>query len=220
MHAKDQSGNVLVYVLILIALFAALSMVLSRNTDTAEGDILNEERIGLMATNLTQQAFTAQQVMDQMVIGGSRVDQMDFMLPSDGGFNTGSALHRVYHPDGGGLSYKSPESYDASFFEGGSRGWIAQTATNVDWTPSATNPDIIYTFADVHSNICARLNQIITGNTAIPVLSDTIDNVFNEGAGTDADLDTGNCPLCEGQRSLCIEDSAGQYAFYNVLIGE
>jgi hypothetical protein len=215
---KRQSGNALIYVLLLIALFAALSFVITRGRGNQDVDILSEEKIGTSVTNLSQHAYAAQQALDRMRFSGTRVDQLDILRPDEVGFNSGTTFQRFYHPDGGGMAYKAADSYGDGYFAdtGTQRGWILQKATNVSWTKTSA-ADVIFSFADTTGDICAGLNKQITGADTIPVATDTIANLFDGSDAPNNNLTTTNCAACENKRSLCIEDSAGRYVFYNII---
>ena len=60
----------MIYVLIAVALFAALSMTLGRQSDTNEGDTLNDSQAELFATQLIDYAVQAKSVADQMTLIG------------------------------------------------------------------------------------------------------------------------------------------------------
>ena len=104
---NNEAGIGLVYILIAVALFAALSFMLTRTINTSETATLSPERVELHATQLINYAAQAKSAVDQMLFTGSDIDDLDFSLPGEANFNAGTQsdrVHHVYHPDGGGLN--------------------------------------------------------------------------------------------------------------------
>ena len=90
--------------LIAIALFAALSFTLGRQSDTSEVGSLEGERAELYASQLISYATQTKSAIDQMLFtSASDIDDLDFMAPTDANFETAPVIHKVYHPQGGGL---------------------------------------------------------------------------------------------------------------------
>lgn len=233
-----ERGNALVYVLIAIALFAALSFTLSRNTDSGEAGTLSEDRAKLYMSQIVSYAAQAKSVYDQMDFQGIRADRIDFTTPDDPTFNDneddgGSAdrIFKIYHPDGGGLNVGNiPVGAidDSGITTPGdpAPGWYMGRFNNIEWTASA-NEDIILTAYGIDRLICGMINQTITGSTDIPSMGDSIketliDDVhFSAGSNTNLTTQTGTpiCEECDNQASLCVEEG-GIYAFYTVIAAQ
>lgn len=219
---KYQRGNALVYVLIGVALFAALSYTFSRSTSTGSTSLTNEQ-ITLYANQLINQSQQMEQVVQQMLMTGSTIDDIDFTKPGEAGYGTG-AQHQVYHPAGGGMNYSIPPEghpiwdpdLDPSLYN---RGWVYETSTNVAWTKTIAN-DIIYSFFDLDRPICEKINEIIIGNTTVPTLGSGIGTYFYEPSAS-TPLNNTNCPGCEGNYRMCVENgSSSTQAFYNIIASE
>ena len=218
-----QSGNAMIYVLIALALFGALTLTLSEQNDQADSDDLNQELVELYAGNLIEYAASAQNVIDQMIITGSTIDNIDFINPSSAGFNTAPNIHKVYHPAGGGLNYKGDDYLDEYWEAATERGWQHMTGQNVEWT-STTATDIMFSFMDLDQAICESINETLTGSTAIPALDTGVDldNIFNvTDAAAAEDFDAVDCATpaeCDGYPSLCVsDDGAANFVFYNIV---
>src|SRR5262245_37533833 len=107
MKTNRERGNALIYVLIAIALFAALSLTLGRQTNTGESSDLGDDKAKLYSPHLISYAASAKSSVDQMMYSGATIDGLDFTLPGSAGFEAGTLndkTKRVYHPDGGGLT--------------------------------------------------------------------------------------------------------------------
>lgn len=190
----NERGNVLIYVLIAIALFAALSFTLSRQTDTGEAGTLDEERAGLVATQLISYATQAKSSYDQMEFSGSVpssapagtsfADMIDFTRPDDpSGFNDATVannIYKIYHPEGGGLIRGTlpDNAVDSSNIGAGlpDPGWYMGRFTDIDW--SVPDPDITLVAYGISSLVCASINDKQNGSSTIPVMTEPVHEVF------------------------------------------
>ncbi len=224
-----EHGNALIYVLIAIALFAALSFTLARQSDTGEGGTLSDEKAELYATQMISYAAQTKSVIDQMLFSGTDIDDLDFMDPSDSDFNAGTQLaraHRVYHPEGGGLikGRLPPEAVDQNIGTP-EAGWYLGRFNNFEWTKSA-NDDVILVAYQISRQLCEKLNEKVNGSTSIPVLTDSImetmiDASYFSGANTDLTTDPSGSPICAACHevaSLCVQNqSQNAYGFFTVI---
>ncbi|MCB1563256.1 MAG: hypothetical protein KDJ75_06750 [Alphaproteobacteria bacterium] len=221
---QKESGNALIYVLIAIVLFAALSFTLSRQTDTGEAGGLPDEKAELYATQIIAYAAQAKSVVDQMLLSGSKIDQLDFSLPGTIAFNTAPHIHKVYHPEGGGLiPGRLPEQAVTQTTTDPEAGWYMGRFNNVEWTASGNN-DVILVAYQIAQAVCAKINEDITGSTSIPVMTDSIKNTMIDESlhtGTNTELTTDApdiCPACDKAASLCVQNQAQTaYGFYTIL---
>jgi len=213
---SKQSGNVLIYVLIAVVLLAALTFAMTRqDSGTSGSGGLTDDKADLKAGELIQYATAARSTVEQMqTMSNVLPTELSFAKQGDAAYTTGSNTPKVYHPGGGGLEVFVPE---AELFSGGARGWTAQQGTNVTWTPS-TASDVIFTFLDVNPKICAAINDRLYKDKTIPTITLAATAVFVNGGGDDVDFTTASCASCEGKPSYCVKDSAGAYAFYNVIV--
>ena len=228
-NKHGQRGNALIYVLIAIALFAALSFTLARQNDSGEAGSLSDDRAELYASDLISYAVQAKSVIDQMMFTGTKIDDLDFTLPTDPGFDGGTQLDktkRVFHPEGGGLNPAnlSPDIITTDLTNPDA-GWYIGRFNNIEWTASA-NDDVILVAYQIRKDVCEKINMKVKGNTAIPVLGDSIketmiDGTVYGGVNTNLTTDPGGTPICSACHkvsALCVQDqSLDGYAFYTVL---
>ena len=80
---SSEAGNAMIYILIAIVLFAALTMIISRQGDNSEGGALDSERSEIAATQIIQTSMQLKQGVDQMRYSGSKPDTLDFVTPDD-----------------------------------------------------------------------------------------------------------------------------------------
>ncbi len=223
-----ERGNALIYVLVAIALFAALSMTLGRQTDTSEAGSLSEEQAELFSTQLISYAVQAKSVADQMIFTGptSAIDDMDFTLPTAAGFNTAPNINKIYHPEGGGLNPAKlpPKAIDETTTDP-SAGWYIGRIDNVEWTDTASD-DVLLVAYQIDKAVCEKINEKVTGSTAIPAtvggitLRDLlVDDALH--AGTNQEFNTADCAGCNDYFSLCISNTGGtRWAFYSIIAAQ
>ena len=85
----------------------------------------------------------------------------------------------------------------------------------MEWTES-TATDILFTAYLIRPEVCAEVNRVITGSTAIPATANPHSDYFVEG-GTRALTDV-ECAGCNGFSPLCVENDTGDgYSFYSII---
>ena len=215
------SGNAMIYILLALALLGALTMVLARGSGSGE-DNLSAERAELATTRITAYAGSAKNVIDQMMMSGSAASDLDFIKPNHVSFDAGVDIHKVYHPAGGGLSF--PEVTPDIFITATDApvpGWYFSDELNVEWTPTAAD-DLVLVAYRINRDVCAKINQKITGSADIPDLGGGLAAVFlsaaDGGGGVDLDTTVTSCPECEGYPSMCVSNNTGNgFAYYNII---
>lgn len=223
---QNERGNALIYVLIAIVLFAALSFTLSRQTDTSETSFMDSSEVEILANRLINYSAQTESVINQMTFGGTIVANLDFTRPGETGFNAGTAagnINKVYHPQGGGLNAGEFPAKVAGTASGVvDPGWYLGRFNNIEWT-ATTADDVLLTAFNIREDICAKINQKITGSSAIPTISppanlhDLLINPAEHGAGSGSDFTVARCAACEGYMSLCVQ-RGGIYGFYTVIM--
>ncbi len=115
----SQSGNVLFYILIAVAMLAALSFAVSQgNRGGTQG--LNEDRAKLYAGEIIEYANTVANAVAQIKLRGYSDTEISFensIVSGYGNPNCTDDVCKIFHPSGGGLSYlkPAPEWLDNSF---------------------------------------------------------------------------------------------------------
>lgn len=214
---KTETGNILFYVLIAIVLFGALSFTVARQSRNSGAEQIDDAKVELYATQLISYARQVQSVIDQMTITGSDIDDLDFVKPGQSGFNSGSHIHKIYHPEGGGLLDATlAAGVVAQISTNPIAGWYLGRFNNVEWTDSA-NTDVILTAYQISRRVCEAINKKITGSATIPALSGSMRD-FLVDTSTNNDLTAASCAACEGYISLCVKNSSQDaYSLYTVV---
>lgn len=211
-------GNAMVYVLIALALLGFLTITLSRQNDQSDGQDLKDETVEFYSNELIEYTSAAQYAIELMLSSGSKIDDLNFVIPGGAGFETGSHIHKVFHPQGGGLNYEA--SYDDAIAVGGAGAWYFQNTLNVGWSDTAGD-DVIMMAYNIKPQVCANINKKITGNTTIPSVTTGLDDIFNPAATTEAAFDATNCPACDGYPILCVSNNAvDTYGLYSIIAAQ
>ncbi len=223
---RRERGNALIYVLIAIVLFAALSLTLGRQTDTGEASTLSDEKAELYATQIMSYAAQAKSAVDQMLFSNASIANLDFTLPTEAGFNTAPDLNKVYHPDGGGLNPgRLADEVIAQTTADPAAGWYMGRFNNIEWT-ATSGTDVILIAWQINKKVCEKINLKITGSATIATLTDSIaetmiDDAFHTGVNVDLTTDPTGAPVCAAchkRAALCVEDQGGgRYGFYTVI---
>lgn len=220
----------MIYVLIIVALFAALSLTLARQTDTTEAGQLTSQEVEIYATQIMEAPTAVKQALDQMLWTGSAISTpaaiaLDFVEPGDEpNYSTPTHIHKVYHPRGGGLLKPHfPDKVYNQVSTPPDAGVYIGRFNNVEWTET-TGQDVIFTVYQIDQTLCAEINERLTGSTAIPALDAgmatyLVDPAFHGGGASD--LNAANCAACEGQVQLCVSDNTvSAYSFYSIVASQ
>ena len=216
------AGNAMIYVLIVVALFAALTFVLARRHGEGEANSMSPTAVNVGATQILQLSNQIKDAVDQMIYAGSRIDELDFCRPQDACFSTGLTRHKVFHPDGGGVVLPAlPADAVHQADANPAPGWYMGRFNNVAWT-NTNDLDVILVAHQINQKICAKINSMLTGSSTIPTLTVALSRALIDAglhsAGSNVDLDTTSCPACDGKPSLCVSDAAATtFSFYNVI---
>lgn len=217
---KSSSGNILLYVLLAVALFGALSFSLTKQLGTGgAASSLTEEQAKLKAESLMNYATGAKSVVEQMhTMQNILPDEFDFIKFGDANYDDPPHRAKVYHPVGGGLTDYKPD--DDIFAPGtAKRGWVGQVGKNVEWSPTLTN-DVIFTFLDVDTAVCKSINKRLYKDETIPVTTLVYEKTFIHGGGDDIDFVKSECAACNNKLAMCVTDANGVNAFYNIVLSK
>lgn len=160
---KGTRGSVLFYILLAVALFAALSYAVSRMMRGA-GNI-GDEKAGIYAAEVTRYGGTLHEAVRALRISnGCTEDLISFeKAPFDGSdasyVNSASPSDfscHIFHPSGGGVGYLNPlaEVND-------SQDWVVTGRNAVPDVGDNTAPELVAILPDVTQKICLRINEYL-----------------------------------------------------------
>jgi hypothetical protein len=225
--APNSGGNATIYVLIVVALFAALTVILSRQNDTSESSRLDRDRTRILATQIMAYPLQVKQSIEMMTMTGVESSALDFRLPGQSNYSTPPHINKVFHPEGGGLVLaRLPSDAVIDAVVTPPAGWYLGRSSNIEWSDS-TDDDVVLVAWPLKQELCEAINTSITGNPSPVVTSNTIQNLFIPSeyppgntihGGVNADLTVANCAGCEHYPSLCVQDSNGYFGFYSLIV--
>jgi len=215
---NNAQGNALIYVLIAIALFAGLSFTLSRQSRNSGTSEIDDAKAELYAMQLITHASQVKSIIEQMSFTGSNIDDLIFTKPSEAGFSNAPYIHKVYHPQGGGLTAATiPAQAIYQISSTPPAGWYLDRFNNVEWTKTA-GTDVMLTAYQISRAVCEKINKKIIGSISIPALSGDMSE-FLLNTASNSDLTIASCAACEGYISLCVSNNtATAYSFYSVIL--
>lgn len=236
---QSEKGNVLFLILIAVALFAALSYVVTQSTRSGGGSTEREKNI-LSSAQMTQYPTALRTSIIRMVLGGVAIENVMFNAPGNQGSISVSQL--VFHPQGGGATYQdAPADLSAS----GNAGLAWTYNANFDvpgiGIDGAGGNDVIAFLPGVSSGVCKQVNEELgvditsssgcTGlTTGVPEVStggigalidDPMDDTYTFPTTDQVDLQCDGGTAFSRQASGCFYDTDSatpRYVFYSVLL--
>ncbi len=229
-HEDQQKGNVLVIILIAVALFAALSFVVSNMMRGGSASI-GREKSGIYASEILTYAQSLSAAVRMMrVSNGCEDTDISFESNILTGYQHSPVATdgcKIFNASGGGLSYIRP-NLDANdgldwIFTGSNDGYDIGTQCNSD-----SCADLIAVLPNISLEICTEINKrlgISHANNYMTQEDDSFAVVKFQGTYSySARLeDNAGLGALNGQYSGCFEgnsspQSAGTYYFYQVLL--
>lgn len=226
MDFKSENGSVIVFIFIAIALFGALGYAVSTMM-RGGNETIRTEQAALYASGMLDSARALHDVVRQLKIlndcSDTEVSFENNFVPDYTHSPQSRADCRVFHPDGGGLSYirpnldwldplKSSETgYGLYYFSGKPR---------ADGVGSSLT-DIILFLNYIATDVCLQVNDIagIDNPSSLPPLDVGAIDTFHTFDGS---FDTGsalNPPEAHGHLFGCFQDSGqNRNIFYQVIL--
>jgi hypothetical protein len=228
---KSQSGNVLFYIFIAIALLAALSYAVTQSMRGGNGASGAADHARLYATEIIENANTFASAVGQMRLRGVAVESLCF--DDTGWGNTAynhagcaTAKNKLFAPEGGGLSWSRPpsEAMDSSAAPDNLWHFYGNNEIqNAGTTPgTAAGADLIVTVDSLSLSVCRQINDLLgvtSSAAASPPTDSAIGTVKYIGvfarAATIGDEDA----ALSYRNSACIQNTGtSHYMFYKVLV--
>ena len=169
-----ESGSVLIYILMAVALFGALSFAVANIMRSGGGDP-NREAMNLQSTDVLQYGDALKRSVQGMRIRSAEDSQISFETPLLPGYapHTSCTTNpcRVFHPAGGGISYMPPPAtwldltgstqplYGHWFFPANVCVEAVGTGTASCNTDTEDNEELVVILPWVKRQLCIQINE-------------------------------------------------------------
>lgn len=229
----SEDGNVLFLILIAVALFAALSYAVTQSSRSS-GSGAQDSTSLIQSSQITQYPSSVKtSVLRMQVSNGIRAEELAFNPPSDFSSLSSNPTYAVFHPDGGGATYKHKVTVGQN--EVGPWRYLYTEIENIGDGDGTINngpgDEIIAILPNIPKAICEKLNDNFNlkkpDNADITLGSDyssavssspkTISDTNGDGqvdsptssAITEVIGKSGNTPELTGQAFGCFQNSGG-----------
>lgn len=230
-HRKSERGNVLFYILIAVALLAALSYAVA-NSSRGNLNQITEEKARLFATEIIEYANIMTNAVAQLRLRGVGANELCFdhdSWPNNDYNHAGCAddTHKIFHPAGAGLIWTQPPEGAMGASPVPDNLWHIYGDNAVDnvGTTCATADcaDLILVVDELNEQTCIQLNELLgVTSEGDPMPTDTnIGETLYDGAFTYSAIigDEAGGTDIQGKPAGCFQRTAApaEYTFYKVL---
>ncbi len=219
MKRTPETGNALLFVLVAIALLAALTLTIARVSDTTESDS-NVEQRRIQASEIMRFGAGIEQAVSQMRLRGISENDISFqntITTADYTNANCTTNDCLVFGTGGGQTYVKP----SAGLNGGAE-WLFSGANDIS-NVGTTQADLVMILPNVNQELCARINTElgIAGVTQDAAKADISTVYAGAVAGTPETIDA-----APGKKAACFQgnqdgggaDISANYYFYQVLI--
>lgn len=210
MKYHTQKGSVLFFILIAVALFAALSYVVSGMMRGGGSTDVSDEEAKIYAGEIIDYAGSVRQTVQDLRISNNCSDtEISFENEFVSGYANGTdTACQIFDNDGGGMNWSSA----ASQFNDGTN-WLFVASNVVDGVGSS-DPDLILVLQNLNVSICTAINE----KSGITDLGTDTAIDFTQFTGTYASTQT--IDSADGNMMGCLYyvNSGNNPFFYQVLI--
>ena len=239
---RDQSGNVLFYILIGVALLAALSYTVARSSRGGAQSV-GKEKAAIVASEIIEYSQIVGNAVTQLRLRGVRDTELSFENEVVSGYENANCLDdscRIFDLDGGGISYSPPKEewlegkyhgeprFGELYFNGSAMG-LAKGSDSKD--------DLIMFVPYLKKSICVAINKMLSISLDSDVTPSEKNGPFETSAkfngiyteATDftvaGDNTSGQGEIFSSHSAGCTKSSGagaapveGSYHFFKVLI--
>jgi hypothetical protein len=239
---RSEKGNVLFLILIAVALFAALSYVVTQSTRSGGGSTEREKNI-LSSAQMTQYPTALRTSIIRMVLAGVAIENVKFDAPGSAGFTSQSTSQLVFHPQAGGATFQEAPA-ELSVTGNSSLGWTYNANFEVPGIgiDGQGGNDVIAFLPGVSDGVCRQVNEELGIDPTAPLpsacgvniplvaaagagaaIDDPMDvtYTFPDGTGSIALTPTTCTDIFNRQASGCFRDTdsaTDRNVFYSVLL--
>ena len=233
MKTHSQSGNVLFYILIAVALLGGLSYAVSQSGRTGSAKGIQDDQAQLLASELLEYSDAISIAVSQLKLRGIDEDELCFDHPNWGAADYDHSpactddFNKIFHISGGGINWtNAPEmAMDLSatpdnLFHIYGDNEIEGVGTTCG---AAGCSDLVLYVDELDDLVCQKLNTLlsITASDETPPTDAEISETryvgsfaYNQTIGDEA-----GGAILEGQNAGCFQNlDNGEYVFYKVLL--
>lgn len=225
MKYKSQSGNVLFYILIAVALLAALSFAVTQS-GRGSGKQISDERARLLASEIIEYANTISNGATQLRLRYSS-NALDFSNSDNTGFtgdytnpNSTGAENQIFNVAGAGINYQkiSDDAIDTSCGSGGPGEWWFLIGIGIEEIGDTAKSELVAQGRCIQKNVCTKINDLLGVNNPgnNPPSASWGGSVNFQGSFIDTATTT--AAAVKGQPAFCYESGVSQYFFTKTLI--
>jgi hypothetical protein len=217
MKRAGESGNIMIYILIAVILFAALSYTVAQMM--RGGADIGQEKSSMAASEILEYAHAVRQAVQNLKISNACEDEdISFENTVVAGYTNGvNTKCQIFHPDGGALNWVTPsESITA-------QPWFFQGVYAIQ-SVGTGNTDLIMSVSNIPESVCTIINERLdVPNPSGPPENDGFDTTVKfTGTYSPPGSTAGNNGEeghFSGKMAACFDGPpAGTYHFYQVLI--
>lgn len=217
---KNERGNVLVFVLIGVVLFAALAFTVARGFRSEGTSNLTKRELDLSVSDTLDYTQRLQRAVDRLRQRGCSESEISFENTTVSGYSFSTRDEcKVFHPDGGSLAYTPPASISTSgywFFTG-----LNGIEGSINGQYVGTEKADLVVFLRVSRDACVALNSRLNisnpGNVP-PVEIDGFVNTDTDAQKFKGTFTDGNAlTIANAYISGCVNYS-NNYYFYSALV--
>ncbi len=229
---QSQRGSAFFYILLAVILFATLAYTVSRGMRGSATNTVTERQADLVAGDILNNAQTYVRTIDKLRLSGCSENNISFANSTISDYEHTPASTdscKVYHTDGGNISYKAPlsdwldnaHSAQVNYGE-----WFFTGTTNVNGVGNRNGLLIILPY--IKRSLCLAINDAleIPDNAGEPPQDQgnayATTKFIGPFLGTYDIYDSAGAQVLDGQASGCFEGggtpATGTYHFYTVLI--
>lgn len=226
---SSESGNVFVFVILGVVLFAALMFIVSRGMNQSPSTI-SGKKDKLAVSDILSYAQKVERTVQKLQSRSISENDLSFENPVSAGYanpSCTSAACKVFDAGGGGISWQTPDPDWLDLASNPNRQWRIANADEYQDIGTTCGADACVDLAlilwPLRKELCMAINAhlgIDNPGNAPPTDNDIAGGVFAGGFGyVETVGDEAGGAAIRGRRTGCVtQDSNGNHFFYQILI--
>ena len=215
----NQAGNVFIFILLGIVLFAALGFVVARGMRSETTSAMSQREAELAAVDILSYAQKLERAVSKLRARGISENNIDFTNPVVNGYAYSSPQansFQIFKKEGGGVTWQNPvaRANDNSPWLFTGQTCIVDIGTGGTGcdSDSVSNEELLAVLPKLSALVCAEINKRL-GITSLPTGGAVSNSKF-----TGTYSDNASPSNTAGRTAACFEDASGDKNFYYVLI--